>query len=151
MSLEEIDRLLAFRKKGNFINSVALFQKVTGISDRLLDLISPNFKFPTWKKKSGFGNGEKVYSRETNLAVEKRDINLASKKDFIAIKGIGNKLASRIINYRTKLQGFSFDAQIYEVWYLEKEVADRVLSKFGVIDVPSIKKINVNLQSINFF
>ena len=48
MSLVEIDKLLAFRKTGKFINSRKEFQKVTTISDALLNSISPYFKFPNW-------------------------------------------------------------------------------------------------------
>ena len=46
MKTEEINRLLAFRKQGKFANSPEEFQKVTGISDSLLNVISPYFKFP---------------------------------------------------------------------------------------------------------
>ena len=51
MSLEEIDRLLAFRKTNKFINSKKEFQKVTKVSDSLLDKISQYFKFPDWVVK----------------------------------------------------------------------------------------------------
>jgi len=48
MSLEEIDRLHKFRAKDKWINSVKDFQKVTKVSDSLLSVISPYFKFPEW-------------------------------------------------------------------------------------------------------
>ena len=48
MSNEEIDRLIAFRNEGNWINSVKQFQEVTKVSDSLLNKISPYFKFPEW-------------------------------------------------------------------------------------------------------
>ena len=58
MSVEQIDRLLAFRKQGKFANSPEEFQKVTGISDSLLNAISPYFKFPDWvNKKNSNQNG----------------------------------------------------------------------------------------------
>src|SRR5690606_17092386 len=44
MSNEEIDRLLQFRKEGNWVNSATDFQKVTGVSDSLLAVLSPYFK-----------------------------------------------------------------------------------------------------------
>lgn len=50
MSVEQIDRLLAYRKQGKFANSPKEFQQVTGISDSLLNAISPYFKFPDWVK-----------------------------------------------------------------------------------------------------
>jgi len=60
------------------------------------------------------------------------------------INGIGEKLAKRIIDYRTKLKGFSFNDQVFEVWALDKAVADKVLQHFEVVKPPSIKKININ-------
>ncbi len=41
MSVDEIDRLLEYRKSGKFVNSAMEFQKVTKISNSLLDSISP--------------------------------------------------------------------------------------------------------------
>ena len=48
MSVQEIDRLLAFRKENKYVNSAKEFQEVTQISDSLLNMISPLFKFPDW-------------------------------------------------------------------------------------------------------
>jgi DNA uptake protein ComE-like DNA-binding protein len=52
--------------------------------------------------------------------------------------------SERIIKYRSKLQGFSFESQIDEVWGLDKEVAAKVVSIFKIIEKPIIKKVNVN-------
>lgn len=53
MSVEAIDRLLAFRRNNNFINSSEEFQKVTLISDSSLTVITPYFKFPDWTQQRG--------------------------------------------------------------------------------------------------
>ena len=153
MSLVEIDKLLAFRKTGKFINSEKEFQKVTSISDSLLHSISPYFKFPDWvvKKKQ---NRQLSTSRDTRLFAKKSkyiltstDINIAVKDDLKTINGIGEKLSERIIKYRSKLQGFSTLNQLYEVWGLDTEVVDKLLLVFKVINLPNIKKINVNTVS----
>jgi len=139
MSVEEIDRLLAFRAKGTFINSIKQFQEVTKISDSLLVAISPFFKFPDWVKEE-----KKPLKIIQNTNFEIKDINLATVADLKKVNGIGDVLADRIISYRSKLQGFSFNNQLYEVWNLDKEVAAKVLLKFQVITVPTIQKININ-------
>ena len=153
MSLVEIDKLLAFRKTGKFINSEKEFQKVTSISDSLLHSISPYFKFPDWvvKKKQ---NRQLSTSRDTRLFAKKSkyiltstDINLAVKEDLKTINGIGEKLSERIIKYRSKLQGFSTPNQLYEVWGLSAEVAVKVLLVFKLVKLPNIQKINVNTVS----
>ena len=144
MSVEEIDRLLRYREKGSYVNSAEQFQEVTGVGDSLLNAISPNFKFPDWVTT-------KKTPSKIELSVQKkkiiRDINTATIKELKVVNGIGDKLATRIINYREKLQGFSFDNQLYEVWYLDKEVADKVLMYFQVKEPPSIQKININKAS----
>ena len=153
MSLVEIDKLLAFRKTGEFINSRKEFQKVTTISDALLNSISPYFKFPNWVVERN-QNMQLSTSRDTRLFAKKSkyiltstDINLAVKEDLKTINGIGEKLSERIIKYRSKLQGFSSLKQLYEVWGLDTEVVGKLLLVFKVINLPNIKKINVNTVS----
>ena len=152
MSIQEIDRLLAFRETNRFINSKNEFQQVTKVSDRLLNKISPYFKFPDWVIKR---NQNKNYNRNViSSTVEKSrkpkykltttDINKAKQEDFKTIYGIGDKLSERIIKYRSKLQGFSFQSQIKEVWGLDNEVVQKLNSTFKIIDKPVIKKQNVN-------
>ncbi|MCL7763194.1 helix-hairpin-helix domain-containing protein [Polaribacter sp. Z014] len=148
MSLDEIDRLLAFRKTNKFVNSKIEFQKVTKISDSLLNKISPYFKFPEWvvkqKSNSSFEGREQTYYKKQEKKVSTIDINKATVQDFKTISGIGEAFSERIVKYRAKLQGFSFENQLNEVWGLEKEVANKVLSKFKIVEKPIINKINVN-------
>ncbi len=143
MSTNEIDKLHVFRAQGKFINSTKQFQEITGINDSLLASISPYFKFPDWITSQK--NKEKNYSNnKVDKSIVKKDINAASAEDLIIVNGIGEKLAKRIIDYRTKLQGFSFNDQVFEVWALDKEVAGKVLQYFEVTKPPTIQKINVN-------
>lgn len=153
MSLVEIDKLLAFRKTGKFINSKKEFQNITTISDSLLNNISPYFKFPEWVVKRN-QNMELSTSRDARSFAKKSkyilistDINLASKEDLKTINGIGEKLSDRIIKYRSKLQGFSTPNQLYEVWGLDAEVVGKLLLVFKVVKLPNIQKMNVNNAS----
>ncbi len=153
MSLEEIDRLLAFRKTGKFINSKTDFQKVTKISDSLLAKISPFFKFPDWVEKQQKNQKENSFSDKFTYQNYKKtaksdlstnDLNKATIKDLQYISGIGEKTAERIIQYRSKLQGFTFNEQLYEVWGLQKEIADKTLETFTIKQKPIIKTVNIN-------
>ena len=161
MSLEQIDRLLAFRKTNKFINSAKEFQQVTKVSDSLLSKISPHFKFPDWvvkrnnrlKNKNSqkrFNSSSNVNSRNIDESFSKianvstTDLNKATILDLQSINGVGDKLSERIIKYRTKIQGFSYDYQLYEVWGLKKDIADNILSTFNNLSKPKIKKENVN-------
>jgi len=150
MSTEEIDRLLKHRTKGKYINSAKQFQQITQISDSLLKTIEPYFKFPDWvvNKQNSNPNSFGVSSISRTQKKEEpfiiKDINSATAEELKSVKGIGEKLSQRIIKYRNKLGGFLVNEQLYEVWYLDKEVADRVLERFIIIIKPEIKKINVN-------
>ena len=148
MSTKEIDRLLAHRAKGSYINSVKEFQKVTHVSDSLLNTISPYFKFPDWvTKKQQSKTTITLSEREKSKNYILRDLNSATAENLRIVNGIGEKLAERIINYRNKLGGFLINEQLYEVYYLDKAVTDKILQQFKVLQPPSIKKININEAS----
>lgn len=147
MSSEEIDRLLKYRDKNQWINSVSDFKKVTKVSDSVLNKISPLFKFPAWvtnpkSKKSFKNNGLKKKSFH-----QKIDLNLATLTQLQEIYGIGKALANRIVSYRNKINGYTVDAQLYQVYGLSNEVVSRVLNEFTVKTPNEIIKINVNNAS----
>jgi len=157
MSTAEIDRLLAYRIKGKYINSASEFQKVTGVNDSLFAVIRPYFKFPDWigKKNNNYSKNTSIAAtgnyKDTrikkidNFSGPKKDLNTATSSELRQVRGIGEKLAARILKYRSKLKGYMIDEQLYEVWYLDKEVADRVLNQFTVIQKPKINRININV------
>ncbi|MFZ9981470.1 MAG: ComEA family DNA-binding protein [Cyclobacteriaceae bacterium] len=47
------------------------------------------------------------------------DINLADTTDFESVKGIGSKMAARIVKYRSALGGFVRKEQLYEVFDID--------------------------------
>ncbi len=151
MTSEEIDRLFQYRKEGNWINSAADFQTVTGVSDSLLAALSPFFKFPDWvndpkpqssfeKRRSDRGFVEKPYA-------QKIDLNKATEEELQQVSGIGEALSKRIIALREKLDGFSDDEQLYTVYGLDSSVVERTLNLFTVKSPKEIIKINVNTAS----
>ena len=153
MSITEIDRLFLYRKKGKFINSVGQFKEVTRISDSLLSTISPHFKFPAWVQnrthkfaKNGDVKKEVKDSVYTAFVVVK-DVNKAAAIDLEIAEGIHPFLAKRIIAYRNKLQGFTYQKQLLEVWGLDKGVATNFWNVFEIYEKPSIQKINFNVAS----
>ncbi|MEH6772130.1 helix-hairpin-helix domain-containing protein [Maribacter arcticus] len=147
MSTDEIDKLHNFRKTNKFVNSAEQFQKVTSISDSLLQVISPYFKFPEWTTKQKYKqvNLSSVKNVDaTSAIVTWEDLNTATADELRVINGVGEKLSARIIKFRNRLGGFLVDDQLFEVYYLDKEVAKRILKKFKVISKPNIVKININ-------
>jgi len=147
MNVDEIDRLLAHREQRLYVNSAKEFQTITKISDSLLQKISPFFKFPEWVQKK---NNQQRYIPNSRINVSEIttvDINKATLKDFTAIEGVDEYMSERIIKYRSKLQGFSFKEQLFEVWGLDELMANKILSTFSIKNKPIIKKININTAS----
>ena len=147
MNVDEIDRLLTHREQRLYVNSAKEFQAITKISDSLLQKISPFFKFPEWVQKK---NNQQRYIPNSRINVSEIttvDINKATLKDFTFIEGVDEYLSERIIKYRSKLQGFSFKEQLFEVWGLDELIANKILSTFSIKNKPIIKKVNINTAS----
>jgi DNA uptake protein ComE-like DNA-binding protein len=142
MSLEEIDRLLAFRKQNKWVNSAKDFQKVTNVSDSLLGVIAPYFKFPDWvtnpKSKSKYLNNYK--KKKLNI-----DINKASDIELQAIYGIGKSFSKRIIAYRNKFEGgFASLDELYAIYGLSEETITQIKTDCFIGNPRAISTLIIN-------
>ncbi|CDF80210.1 conserved hypothetical protein, partial [Formosa agariphila KMM 3901] len=151
MTNEEIDKLHKYRSQEKWINSAADFQKVTGVSDSLLGVISPYFKFPDWVNENV--SKAKVHKPKYNRALtfsEKADLNTATALQLQAVYGIGEKLSQRIIALRNSFEGgFISDLQLQDVYGLSPEVIENLKQKFTVKTPRVVEKVNLNTASTN--
>lgn len=153
MSVAEIDRLHAFRKENKYVNSAKEFQEVTGVSDSLLNAISPYFKFPDWVKNKQtpkavvFSNTKPAYFSKKEKVVVK-DINQATQEDLMKIYGVGEAISMRILNFKESLGGFVSMEQMKDVWGLSPEVVERLKTSFKVGALSNMKKIDINNASV---
>ncbi|WP_417620104.1 ComEA family DNA-binding protein [Oceanihabitans sediminis] len=151
MSTAEIDRLLEYRSQDKWINSTKEFQQVTQVSDSLLNIISPFFKFPEWvtnpkpKTPSSFKSTPSSTSPKTFQ--QKIDLNKATALQLQKVHGIGETFSDRIIKYRNKHQGFIADVELQEVYGLKPEVIDNILKEFTVKSPKQVKTIGLNTAS----
>lgn len=151
MSVAEIDRLLEFRKTNQFVNSAAEFQKVTKVSDSLLEVISPLFKFPDWVNKSKSNSKNWIdYSKNKpqKKSIKVLDINLASQEDLMKLFGVGEAISERILKERSKYGAFVNMDQTKEIWGLKPEVIDEINKYFIVEDLSNVKKYSINTLSV---
>jgi DNA uptake protein ComE-like DNA-binding protein len=146
MSIAEIDRLLNYRKTNQYVNSALEFQKVTQVSDSLLNVISPYFKFPDWVNKNKNNNFKPFEKKIVKILV--LDINMATKEDLIKVYGIGPALSDRILKQKEILGGFVNMKQMEDIWGLSPEVIESLNQHFKVTATPKIKKIDINNASI---
>lgn len=152
MSPEEIDRLLEFRAKDQWINSANQFQEVTKVSDSLLAVLSPFFKFPDWvanpKPKSNwvdYSKNPKPKNYTAKTYTQKIDLNTATAQELQRVNGIGEKLSDNIIKYRNKFKGgFISEIQLEDIYGLTPEVIVRITNDFAVKTPRQVEKLNLN-------
>ncbi|MCW8982280.1 MAG: helix-hairpin-helix domain-containing protein [Altibacter sp.] len=147
MTPTEFDRLKLFREQDQWINSAADFQRVTKVSDSLLAVLQPYFKFPDWvtNPKPSYAK-KKTYNTPISYA-EKIDLNVATAAELREVHGIGEALSKRIVSHREKLGGFAGDIELYNVYGLDNMVIRRVLDQFTVKTPRSFAKMNINTAS----
>ena len=148
MSVEEIDRLLKFRKTNKYVNSAVEFQAVTKVSDSLLNAISLYFKFPDWvtNKKNYKRTNKTDFSKKEKINI--LDINYATAEDLIKVYGIGPALSERILKQKEMLGGFVTMDQMNDVWGLSPEVVANLKKSFQIGELPNVKKVNINQASL---
>ncbi|MEI9956450.1 MAG: helix-hairpin-helix domain-containing protein [Ferruginibacter sp.] len=76
------------------------------------------------------------------------DVNSADTTAFIALPGIGSKLAQRIINFRDKLGGFYKTEQVAETFGLPDSTFQKIKSRLSISST-SIKQININTATVD--
>ena len=132
--------------KGGHFSKPADLKKIYGIRPDDYARIEPFIRIaainlaelPTERKAESKKEG---FSNETKYAII--DINTADTAAFIALPGIGNKLALRIVNFRDKLGGFYSIDQIGETYGLPDSVF-RTIKPFLKLETNLIRKININ-------
>lgn len=150
MSIEEIDRLHAFRDQNKYVNSAKEFQEVTKVSDSLLRVLSVYFRFPEWitegKSSKNKLPNQSFASRE--IKIEQKDINTATQEELIKVYGIGMVLSERILQQKELFGSFVSMEQLKDVWGISHETWVNLNKHFEILQWDNLKKIKVNSASI---
>lgn len=74
---------------------------------------------------SSFVVDDSVYARlEPYIRIPKIDINKADSATLTFLPGIGAFYASKIVEYREKLRGYSYPEQLMDIWKFDQEKYD---------------------------
>lgn len=160
------DRIVRYRSKGGQFRKKEDLLRIYDFSPELYAELEPYIRLSEAKTggKSPDTYRERFYKNETNgdkpLTASKSgysaeryskpvlqpfDINTADTTDLIKLRGIGSKLAGRIVKFRDALGGFTSPNQYAEVFGLDS-LALGELTKYGQLQSP-VKKIPINTAS----
>jgi competence protein ComEA len=139
-------------KGGHFYKAEDL-QRIYGLFDDEYERLAPFVRIESGPPGSGnytagsavkefrsLGNGDTKPKRYSYAAV---DINLADTSAWVALPGIGSKLAARIVSFREKLGGFYAVEQVKEIYGLA-DSAYQQLKPLLLAGHTPVKKIRLN-------
>lgn len=95
-----------------------------------------------------YAETEKIKSYEKPKFSLSVDVNKSDTAAFIALPGIGSKLAARIVSFREKLGGFYKVEQVAETYGLPDSTFQKIKNKL-VISSSEVKKLNINTASVD--
>ena len=96
-----------------------------------------------FRRKSDFARSfvvsDSIYKRlEPYIDIPLIDLNLADSAAFDTLPGIGGWFASKMVEYRKELGGYSYKEQLMDIWKFDREKYDN-LSDLITIDTAYIK------------
>jgi competence ComEA-like helix-hairpin-helix protein len=146
MREKTIGTILNYLHKGGHFNKPDDLKKIYGIRPDEYTRLKPYIRIArtSLAETSAVKNPEskkEPFSSGPRYAVV--DINTADTSAFIALPGIGNKLALRIVNFRDKLGGFYSIDQISETYGIPDSVF-RKIKPFLKLEANLVKKFNIN-------
>jgi len=157
-----IRTLLHYREKGGYFRRPEDIGKIYGLQPaeyaRLLPWVKMAQPVYAVAKESGGakpGNRPYIPFKPYSYVYPSRkalphsiDINTADTGIFIALPGIGSRLANRIINFRDKLGGFYCVEQLGETYALADSVFQQIKNTLRC-DTAAIRRININTADAN--
>lgn len=150
-----ITTIIKFISKGGKFYDVSDLQKIYGLRKEEFERLRPYVRIADVLLK----DNEKPESRQNNfasrdsskrnfVALRQIDINKADTGEWIALPGIGSKLAARIILFREKLGGFYSIEQVSETFGLADSVFQKLKTRFIIEKSFKPKLININSADV---
>lgn len=151
---KNIRTILNYRNKGGKFFKAEDLGKIYGLDnedyERLLPFIrinGSNIKkdsaSPTFTSSSQSSKVTPQHFRQYSII----NINEADTTAFIALPGIGAKLATRIINFREKLGGFYSVEQVGETFGLPDSTFQKIKQYLEIKDL-DLRKLNINTATV---
>ena len=109
--------------------SIEDFQRLGFSEKQASALVNYRNKGGIFRRKSDFAKSfvvaDSVYRRlEPYIDIPLLDLNTADSAAFDGLPGIGGYFANKIIEYRTRLRGYSYKEQLMDIYRFDKEKYD---------------------------
>lgn len=148
-----IRTLINYRNKGGRFRKPDDLAKVYGLRPGEFQQLKPYITIGNYTATGDYQKNNNYENRDqrayASAAYKPRptlktiEINTADIAGFESLYGIGNKLATRIVNFRNKLGGFYSIDQVGETYGIPDSTFQKIKAQLKV-DEPSLKKININ-------
>jgi len=135
LSPKQASAVINFAKYG--ISSNEALEKIYVIPKQLFQLIKDSTIYPHKKVKTA----DRRIKQPKAIPVVK--LNTANIEQLDELPGIGEYFATKIVDYRIKLGGFSNKEQLLEIWKFESERLEKIRA-YITIDRSQLKKLNIN-------
>jgi competence ComEA-like helix-hairpin-helix protein len=135
-----IKTLMNYRSKGGKFYRPEDLQKIWGLPNGFYEAVKDHVRITS---PAPFSRSEFTKTAFEKKKIEQVDINQGDTSEFIALPGIGSKLAARIILFREKLGGFHSVEQVGEVYGLQDSTFQKI-KPFLMLGSNGIRKIRLN-------
>ena len=135
-------RIANYRQKGGVFRIKRDLMKIYGMDSTLYHQLYAHILLPENITENKIESV--AYTEKQKITFVPFDINKADTAQLKRIRGIGNVLASRIVNFRDGLGGFIDPAQIAEVYGLDSAVVQRLTEASYVEKNFEPRKLNIN-------
>ncbi|QNF32311.1 helix-hairpin-helix domain-containing protein [Adhaeribacter swui] len=155
-------RLLTYRDKAQGFKYKDQIKRIYGFPPELYAQLEPYITLPESRPNQSYADARErasayptyankprtAYSRERNR-LQPFDINTADTTQLKKLRGIGTKLAARIVKFRDKLGGFKSVDQLQEVYGLPPEMVDSLRKYTFVGDTFVGIRLNINSATVD--
>lgn len=135
---KQINTLISYRNKGGIFNTPDDLLKIYGINKDLYNQLQPYIKISNQKNIQNDAIKESVIEKVSYI-----ELNSSTKNDLIALPGIGDAFAERIIKYRNLLGGYYKKDQLLNVYGMDSVRFNQFKNQL-IIDTNIIVKLNIN-------
>lgn len=143
LSLKTVRTIMNYRSKGGRFYKKEDLQKIWGLPDGFYERVEDHISIPprdnNYTERPVF-NKRGVYEKAPPRPI---DINTADTGAWIALPGIGSKLAGRIVAFRNKLGGFHSVEQVGTTYGLPDSTFQKIKPLLSIGE-HGIDRININ-------